>query len=66
MKNLLTKIYSILFLGSFFILNSCGSTAAILSTPVENIDLIPLKASELTDDEEKEWSHLDLTSDTIP
>jgi subtilisin family serine protease len=53
------------FLGVFFIL-SCGSTAAILSTPIENIDLIPLKAVELTDAEEKEWSHLDLKTDTIP
>ena len=55
----------ICFLGVFFIL-SCGSTAPILSTPVENIDVIPLKAVELTDDEEKEWSHLDLKTDTIP
>ncbi|MDB9873664.1 S8 family peptidase [Flavobacteriaceae bacterium] len=53
------------FLGVFFIL-SCGSTAPILSTPVENIDVIPLKAVELTDAEEKEWSHLDLKTDTIP
>jgi subtilisin family serine protease len=53
------------FLGLFFIL-SCGSTAAILSTPIENIDVLPLKAVELTDTEEKEWSHLDLKTDTIP
>jgi len=53
------------FLGVFFIL-SCGSTAPIVSTPIENIDLIPLKAVELTDAEEKEWSHLDLKTDTIP
>ena len=55
---------------AFFIgvllLSSCGSTAAILSTPIENIDLIPLKAEKLTDAETKEWSHLDLTTDTIP
>lgn len=53
------------FLGLFFIL-SCGSTAAILSTPIENIDVVPLKVVELTEDEEKEWSHLDLKTDTIP
>ena len=53
------------FLGVFFIL-SCGSTAPIVSTPVENIDVIPLKAVELSDNEEKEWSHLDLKTDTIP
>ena len=45
---------------------SCGSTAEILSTPIENIDLIPLKVEKLTDAEEKEWSHLDLKKDTIP
>ena len=66
MKNLLTNIYSFLFLAFLSVINSCGSTANILSTPVENIDLIPLKTIEITDDEEKEWSHLDLTTDTIP
>lgn len=53
------------FFGLFFIL-SCGSTAAILSTPIENIDVIPLKVVELTEAEEKEWSHSDLKTDTIP
>ena len=53
------------FLGLFFIL-SCGSSAAILSTPIENIDVIPLKVVELTEAEEKKWSHLDLKTDTIP
>ncbi|MDA7705925.1 S8 family serine peptidase [Flavobacteriaceae bacterium] len=53
------------FLGVFLIL-SCGSRSAVLSTPIGNIDLTPLKAIELTDAEEKEWSHLDLKTDTIP
>ena len=66
MKNLLTNMYSIRLLACLFILNSCGSTATIISTPVENIDLVPLKTVDLTDKEEKEWSHLDLTTDTIP
>ena len=66
MKNLFTNIYSIQLLACLFILNSCGSTATIISTPVENIDLVPLKTVDLTDNEEKEWSHLDLTTDTIP
>jgi len=39
---------------------SCGSKSAIISTPIENIDLVPLKVENLTDIEEKEWSHLDL------
>lgn len=46
--------------------SGCGSTANILSTPVENIDNTPLKVSELTDSEKKSWGHLDLVKDTIP
>lgn len=45
---------------------SCGSSAPILSTPIENIDQTPVKLSELSDVEEKHWSHLDLINDTIP
>lgn len=44
----------------------CGGTAAVLSTPVENIDTSPLKVSELTDAEKNNWGHLDLVKDTIP
>lgn len=45
---------------------SCGSTAPILSTPIENIDQTPVKLSELSETEEEHWSHLDLVKDTIP
>ena len=48
------------------ILYGCGSTADILSTPVENIDNTPLKVSELTEAEKHNWGHLDLVNDTIP
>jgi subtilisin family serine protease len=44
----------------------CGSTAPILSTPVENIDTSPVKVSELTEQEKHTWGHLDLVKDTIP
>ena len=44
----------------------CGSTADILSTPIENIDTSPLKVSDLSDAEKKNWGHLDLEKDTIP
>lgn len=44
----------------------CGGTADILSTPIENIDTSPLKVTELTDAEKKNWGHLDLERDTIP
>ena len=48
------------------ILTSCGGGAEILSTPVENIDTIPLKVSDLTENEKQTWGHLDLVKDTIP
>ncbi|WP_179375458.1 S8 family peptidase [Winogradskyella wichelsiae] len=50
--------------GTLFL--GCGSTAEILSTPIENIDSSPLKVTELTDVEKKHWGHLDLVKDTIP
>ena len=44
----------------------CGSTADILTTPVENTDTSPLKVTDLTEAEKKNWGHLDLERDTIP
>ena len=52
------------FLTAIF-LTGCGSTA-ILQTQVENIDNIPIKVSELSESELKEWSHMDLIRDTVP
>jgi len=46
-------------------LMGCGSTV-LVSTPVGNIDAVPLKISDLTDAEKKHWGHLDLIADTIP
>jgi len=48
------------------LLIACGTTATILSTPIENIDNTPIKFNELTESEERSWSHLDLVKDTIP
>ncbi len=58
------NLLPVLSLG-FFVITACGSTI-IVSTPVENIDAVPLKVSELTEEEKKNWIHLDLVSDTIP
>ncbi|GAB2762401.1 S8 family peptidase [Salinimicrobium soli] len=45
----------------------CGSSApAIVSTPIENIDSMPLKVTDLTETELKGWGGADLVSDTIP
>ena len=48
------------------LLFGCGGTAPLISTPIENIDSIPLKVSELTETEKHNWGHLDLIKDTIP
>lgn len=56
---------TILSLSATLLLAGCGSTA-LVSTPVENIDTVPLKIAELTDAEKKHWGHLDLIKDTIP
>ena len=54
MKNLtLFSNLKYLAFAGIFLLNSCGSTAPILSTPIENIDQTPVKFSELTEVEKK-------------
>ena len=59
----LSKFIPVLGLSLF--LMGCGATSMVL-TPVENIDTIPLKVSELTEAEKKSWGHADLVTDTIP
>lgn len=48
-----------------FIIAGCGATT-LVSTPVENIDAVPLKVGELTERQQKTWGHTDLVTDTIP
>ncbi len=48
------------------VIYGCGGTIDIISTPPENIDTSPLKVSEVTEAEQKNWGHLDLEKDTIP
>ncbi|MGX1928011.1 S8 family peptidase [Flagellimonas sp. 2504JD4-2] len=50
--------FSILLMG-------CGATT-LVSTPVANIDTVPLKISELSEAQKKTWGHADLIADTIP
>ncbi|MEO0571694.1 MAG: S8 family peptidase [Bacteroidota bacterium] len=61
--NSYVKLGIALFLGS--LLAGCGATG-LVSTPVANIDTIPLKVAELTEAEKKKWGHTDLLTDTIP
>ena len=63
MKKIFRPLYLSLALG--FILASCGSQK-MLSTPVENVDNLPLKITPLADKDLKRWSHLDLVKDTVP
>ena len=56
------KYFTLFFL---VLLMGCGSTTMI-STPIENIDTVPLKITDLTEAQKKTWSHADLISDTIP
>ena len=45
----------------------CGSSApAVVSTPIENIDTMPLKVTDLTETELKGWGGADLVTDTVP
>lgn len=44
----------------------CGGAPVIISTPIENIDAIPLKNIKLSDTQLKNWTSLDLVTDTIP
>ena len=62
------RINSKIILNTLFVstlLVGCGSNP-IISTPSENIDSFPLKVSDLTEVEAKNWGHLDLKKDTIP
>ena len=47
------------------LLTGCGSTQMV-STPIANIDKLPLKVSPIKEPDLKRWSHLDLVADTIP
>lgn len=45
----------------------CGSTSpTIISTPIGNIDAMPLKVTDLTDTQLKGWGGADLVADTVP
>ena len=59
-----SKSFFALITGSLFLVG-CGATS-LVSTPVENIDTVPLKIADLSDAQKKNWGHADLVSDTIP
>jgi len=57
---------SLLAVSTALFMASCGSVAPLISTPIENIDTLPLKTTSLTEAEYKAWGASDLLSDTIP
>ncbi len=64
----MTIKFSKLFLGlcsASLFLAGCGATT-LVSTPIEKIDTVPLKVSDLNDSQKKTWGHADLLKDTIP
>ncbi|MBU2526575.1 MAG: S8 family peptidase [Bacteroidetes bacterium] len=63
MKTVAKLFYFVAFL---WLLQSCGSVPAILSTPIQNIDNTPIKTTEIPENDLKRWNQLDLVSDTIP
>lgn len=57
----------LLVVASAGILTACSSSAPkILSTPIENVDSIPLKVTDLSETQLKSWEAADLVKDTIP
>ncbi|MEM6539967.1 MAG: S8 family peptidase [Bacteroidota bacterium] len=50
---------------SGIVLMGCGATN-LVSTPVENIDTLPLKVTDLTEQQMNSWGYTDLLTDTIP
>jgi len=54
------------FAATAALLTSCGGSAPIVSTPIENIDTLPLKTAPLTEAQTENWASYDLVTDTIP
>jgi subtilisin family serine protease len=47
-------------------LASCGSTKSITATPISITTPLTAKKGDLTETQEKRWSHLDILTDTVP
>lgn len=62
------KIFKVTFFAVAMsaVMASCGSGAAIVATPIQNIDANPIKNAPLTDAEMKRWPAMDLVQDTVP
>ena len=57
--------FRLIYILIFSVLVSCGSSQ-ILTLPMETVDNVPQKVSELSENELKGWGHLNPVKDTIP
>ena len=58
-----------IFLAAFSVavlMSSCDTTAPLISIPAENVDQLPLKVSDLSEEQLKDWPAKDIQEDTIP
>ncbi|RXG17957.1 subtilase family protein [Leeuwenhoekiella aestuarii] len=53
-------------LSAALLMSSCDTTAPLISIPAENVDQLPLKVSDLSEDQLKDWPAKDIQKDTIP
>jgi subtilisin family serine protease len=62
------KIFKITFfaIAVSAVMASCGGTAPIVATPIQNIDSNPTKVTPLTEAQLKIWPTMDLVKDTVP
>ncbi len=63
MKILKTTLFSIAIAA---MMASCGTSAPITSTLIQNVNTVPLKKTPLTEDQLKTWGMMDLVKDTVP
>lgn len=63
MKILKTTIYSVALAA---MMASCGTTAPIIATPIQNVNTVSLKKTPLTEEQLKTWGMMDLVRDTVP
>ena len=62
----LEKLKTSSYILGLSLLSSCGGTVELTSTPIGSIDSTPLKELKLDEQELKVWSHLDISTDTVP
>lgn len=63
MKILKTTLFSVALAA---MMASCGSSASITATPIQNVNTVPLKKTALTESQLKTWGMMDLVKDTVP